>query len=169
MKGIAMTENAQPKAEEAQPILSLADLADLDISEIEEVRFENLPAMVAGFEVVSAELAVVGKKEDPVARIKCKVVTVMALVDDSKSPDDLINKTHSESLFIGREKPREGIGRTRAFISDAGGNSAGVFGQVLAGFVGTQFVGRIHHRKGSDGNDYANIRFDGIPEAPESV
>ena len=43
--------------------MTLSDLADLDVSDIEEVRFTNLPAGIFGWEIKESELKEYEKDE----------------------------------------------------------------------------------------------------------
>lgn len=152
-------------------LLSLADLSDLDVTNIKEVRFENVAAGLFMFECLSAGLISVGSDEKPAGSFKCEVKEVQGLLDDSINADKVRGKVHEERIFITDDDPETGIGRIRAFIADAGGNNVGKLGTILSGFVGVRFKGRISHRP--DPKDktriYANIRFDGIAADSEQV
>lgn len=152
-------------------LLSLADLADLDVTNIKEVRFENVAQGLFMFECKSAGLITVGKDEKAAGSIKCEVTEVQGLLNDSINPDKVKGKVHEERIFINDDDPEQGIGRIRAFIADAGGNNVGKLGAILSGFVGARFKGRITHRPDPKDKNriYSNIRFDGIAEDSEQV
>lgn len=172
---IALDTPAAPAATPADaaaaapaPMVSLADLASMDVSNVDEVRFEQLPPGIFGFQVEEAELKEVGADNNPILRVKCKVLACDGVTAEGVDPQSLVGKFHTESVFIGLKTPLEGIGRVRAFIKDAGGNNVGTLGAIIEGIKGLQFKGRIHERK-KDGQTYTNIRFDGLPEAVVAV
>jgi hypothetical protein len=131
---------------------SLADLADLDISEVAEIRFENLPAGIYGFKVVSAELDEKPNRDNEnrmIAIFKFEVVEVNTIIKKGVDKDSLLGKSHTEKLYIvpeTQQKVLDGIGRIRAFVSDLGCDSAGKLGDVLAGTVDHTFTGKIAER-----------------------
>lgn len=133
---------------------SLADLAETDVSTIEEIRFENLPAGVYDFEVVEADLDEKDNKDGDnriLAVFKYKVIGVQSCLDRNISdPDSLIGKSHTEKNYIvpdqGEQKAMEGIGRVRAFIWDMGCPNKGKLGDIVRGTVGHRFTAPIISR-----------------------
>lgn len=144
---------------------SLADLADLDISEVEEIRFENLPQGAYVFEVESAELDEKPNRDNEqrfIAEFKLKVVEVKAVVKKGVDPDSLIGKRHTEKFYIVPEKAQEGIGRIRAALKDMGFNNEGKLREVLEATVGQQFAGKIAVRKNPQdpSQEFASLKLD---------
>lgn len=136
---------------------SLAQLADLDISGIDEIRFEQLP--MGSYEFNTEEATYGDDEKDGEPRIKVefafKILEVKSVLEPGVDKESLVGKTHTERFFI---KPAEEakevatqIGRIRAFITDIGGNSEGKFGEVIANMKGHTFVSKITKRK--DKND----------------
>lgn len=132
---------------------SLADLADLDVSEVAEIRFENLPAGAYEFEVVEAELDEKDNKDGDNrirAVFKFKVLECTACLKKGVDKDSLVDKTHSEKVFIvpdeGEQKLLEGIGRVRAFIADMGAPNTGKLKEIVEATVGHRFPGQISER-----------------------
>jgi hypothetical protein len=134
---------------------SLADLADLDTTDVAEMRFESLPAGAFRFRVVSATLAEGQNKETQdkqfIVDMGFEVIEVKAVTDRKVDREALIGKKHSEKRYIiPGEKALEGIGYLRSFLADIGANNAGKLGGVegaepgiLDESVGTEFDAKI--------------------------
>ena len=147
---------------------SLADLAEIDVSEIAEVRFESIPAGSYGFEITEADLA--EDERDGERRFKAefvmKIVEVKAVLEQGVDKESLINKSHTERFFIKPSEPQEdvekSIGRIRAFIADIGMDNKGKLGDIVRAAKGHVFNGKIVKQK--DKNDksveYARLRLD---------
>ena len=132
---------------------SLADLADLDVTEIEEIRFENLPAGAYAFKVAAADLVEKPNRDQEqrfIAEFKMEVVEVKAVVKKGVDPESLIGKSHTEKVYIVPEKAQEGIGRVRAFIADLGCNNKGQLKAIIDGTVEHIFNGKIVERPNKD-------------------
>lgn len=131
---------------------SLADFADLDISGIEEVRFEQLPAGAFEFEVTEA--GTVEDDKDGERRFKTeitlKILECIAVTERGVDKESLAGKLHTERFFVKPGDPQEEvlkqIGRIRAFVTDMGAESAGKLGEVLANLKGHTFKGKIVKR-----------------------
>lgn len=148
---------------------SLADLADLDVSEIAEIRFETLPAGVYEFEVTEADLKE-GTNKDGDKRFEAawsfKVLECKAVVKPGVDRESLAGKSHTERYFIDPSKPQEdiakAIGRIRAFVSDMGMESAGKLGDIVKNTTGHIFTGKVVEQV--DANDksitYARMRLE---------
>lgn len=153
---------------------SLADLADLDTTDVQEMRYESLPAGAYIFEVTKAELTEGANRETNekqfIVEFGFKVVEVKAVTERGVDKDSLIDKVHTEKRYIiPGPKAEEGIGYLRAFMTDMGANSAGRLGGVPGGepgildeSIGQQFPAKI--TKKPDRNDptikYARMRID---------
>lgn len=129
---------------------TLADLGDLDISDIEEIRYESLPAGAYGFKIVSATLDEKPNRDQEqrfIAEVKLEVVEVKAVIKKGVELESLIGKTHTEKFYIVPEKAAEGIGRVRANFTDMGIDSTGKFRDVLDRAVGHTFFAKIKEQK----------------------
>lgn len=148
--------------------LSLADIAGINVSEVAEVRFEDLPAMQAIFKIVSAKWKEdVGDKHQLVCQLTAEVVQVGEFNDDKPSDEarfeKMVGKKHNESFFIDPSDIATGIGRIKAFLVDC--NIAIVEGenvQVLVNRVVSEqqaFIGDIKKRvkPDSEGEFYTNL------------
>ncbi len=128
---------------------SLADIAGLDVTEIQEIRFENLPMGVYDFKIVSAGLEEGTNRDDEKrfwAEFKFEVLECKACVDRNVDKDTLVGKTHSEKFYIVPEKAEEGIGRIRANIADMGCENVGALGDIVKNTEGHVFTGKIKHQ-----------------------
>lgn len=145
--------------------VSLADLAGLDMAEVEEVRFVLTPAGVFLWEVADSKLTMVTRKqvEVPAAVFELKCLAVEHLADEEavaksgKTADDLIGIKHTETMVI---KTVDDLGRIKAFMVDAGfPGASGALQEVVVAMKGHQFRGPIRHSP--DRNDksivYANL------------
>lgn len=150
-------ETVENQVEAEMEEFSLADIANLDASEIQEVRFEVLPGGLYTFRGISAEF------EDSTNRVderrvilvtKFEVIEVKSCLDrDYRTPEkqeELIGKKHTQKFYIVPEKAAEGLGLIRAFIGDIGLNHEGPFGGVegsdpgiVDAIVGHEFLGKI--------------------------
>lgn len=144
---------------------SLADLADLDVSEIEEIRFEQLPAGIFGFKTVSSELGEATNKDGEKYYYwegKFEVLEVTSLLEPNADPDKVMGKVHTERKTIDPSDAETGIGRIRAFITDLGFDSAGKLGPVVEQIKDHEFRAKIVKRKNKDDPsiEYANIQLE---------
>lgn len=145
--------------------ISLADLAGLDVSEIQEIRFETLPQGIYDFKVVSATLEEGTNRDDEKrfwAEFKFEVLEAKAIVDKNVDRESLAGKTHGEKLYIVPEKAEEGIGRIRAFISDLGCENGGALGPIVENTKDHVFTGKITHQKDKSDSSivYARLKLD---------
>lgn len=157
------TETIAGVAEDQE--FSLADLSDLDVSEIEEIRFEQLPAGIYTFRGANADLGEGTNRDDEKIFYfegNFEVVEVKQLLESGVDPESIVGKTHRERRTIERTEPETGIGRIRAFVSDAGLDSRGKLGEVVKRLVGHEFAAKIVKRKNKDDPsiEYANIQFE---------
>lgn len=147
---------------------SLADLADLDVSDIDEVRFVDLPAGVFDWEVLEADLAEDQKDGETrfKAEFKLKILEAKAILEPGHNKEDFDGKIHTERFFIKPtaepEKVQAALGRLRAFITDIGCESAGKVGDIVRNTQGHTFTGKIIKQKDRvDPNvTYARLRLE---------
>lgn len=147
-------------------LMSLSDLAGADVNDVAAVRFETTPIGVYGFECVEAALVEVGADDKPCVKFKLALRQVVKS-ESPKTEEELLKMFHTESIFIDRDNPTDGIGRIKAFIEDAQGDPSGIMGGAdgkegfVDKFVGHQFTAGIKHRpnKNDKDNPYANVFF----------
>jgi hypothetical protein len=148
---------------------SLADLAGLDVSEVQEIRSSRLPAGAYIFRGKKVSLSEMENKDGErrfLATVTLEVAEVQAIVEKGFNPEEVVGQTHTERFYIVPEKAQEGIGRIRAFISDIGLDSAGTLGGmveeggapgVLDSIVDHLFPAKITAKK-VDGEIYARLK-----------
>lgn len=151
---------------------SLADLAELDASEIAEVRFESLPAGVYTFRGESAQFEDGTNRDDErriILVVKLEVVECHTVMERGVEKEDLIGKKHTEKFYVVPAKAAEGLGLIRAWIGDVGLPNEGPFGGVegsepgiVDGIPGHEFKAKIikQARKGDPTTKDARLRLD---------
>lgn len=146
--------------------MSLAALADVDVSDIAEVRFEQLPAGLYNFEVTEAELLETTRDDETIyyASFDLKVVECVSAMEGD-DPESLEGKVHKHRQNIDPNLTdadvATAIGRVRAFVSDVGGDSKGKLGTIVAETKGLMFPAKIVKTKSKSDPDveYSNLRF----------
>lgn len=143
---------------------SLADLADIDVSDIAEIRFENLPAGIFDFIIRVPELAEGKNREDEKIfffSCKCEVEECLSLLAGGDT-EAMKGKIHNHRQNIEPADAETGIGRIRAFATDVGVDSTGKLGDVVERLKDHRFRSKIVEQK--DKNDpsiiYARLRFE---------
>lgn len=149
---------------------SLADLAGLDVSEIEEIRSERIPDGAYIFRGKGAKLSEMDNRDGEkrfVVSATIEVAEVQAVVAKGVNAEELVGKTYTEKFYIVPEKAAEGIGRVRAWYTDIGLDSTGPLGGMTEdggepGMVDRLedhlFAAKITSRKGNDGESYARLK-----------
>jgi hypothetical protein len=171
-----LVDDTEVAVENEDQEFSLADIAQLDASDIAEVRFESLPAGVFVFRGESAAFEDTTNRDDErriVLAVKMEVAEVKSVIDRDYKTDEqkatLIGKKHTEKFYVVPEKAAEGLGLIRAFIGDIGLPNEGPFGGVegsepgiVDGFVGHEFTGKIvqRPRKGDPTVKDSSLRID---------
>lgn len=149
--------------------VSLADLADIDVSDIDEVRFENLPPGVYEFEVLSADLGEKLNRDQEkrfLASFEFKIMAVKSVLKGGIDKESLVGKVHKEQLYINpadtQDDIKKAIGRIRAFVSDMGCESAGKLGDIVANTKGHSFTSKIVEQKDRSDSSivYARLRLE---------
>lgn len=154
-------ENAQVEVD--GEMISLADLAGVDLSDIAEQRFSALPEGVyvmrviaepnpPQFEVIESK----GKKK-PIVVFYHEVEDCLALKKPEETPEginSLIGKKHRETFFISGDA-KTSLGYIKTFMVDATGNKdqKGDMKSLLLGMVGTKYQCTITHRKDPNDSD----------------
>ena len=141
--------------------VSLADIAEIDLGEVEEVTgFATIPAGVYEFRVQSAELTTIDTKDGPRGAIanELEIINVLNLVGASEvDPESLIGRTHRETFFLSNLE--EGVGRQKALMARSGFAESGKLTDLLDQFTGHTFIAAVKTRKDKNDPDriFANI------------
>lgn len=155
--------------------MSLADIAGLDVSGVEELRSSQLPAGLFTFEVFRAELSSKMVKEESelryVSEIELKVIEVDTIVDRDVSAEEVMGKAFTEKFFIDPAEAQKGIGYLKGFVADVGGDNQGAIGGLpeaergadyqpgfLDKLVGHRFKSKVIKKKGRDGEFYSRLQ-----------
>lgn len=150
-------------------MFSLADLAGLNIDEIQEVRAEILPQGSYEFEVEESKLEEGTNRDGETrfwAEIKMKVIDAISVMPERGQPpidpESLVGKTYTERLYIVPEDAEKGIGRIRAWLADAGLANTGALGDAIEGAVGHRFKAKITHQASKDDKSvkYARLKME---------
>ena len=163
-----MVDNQNP-GDEIEGGFSLADLIDLDVSDIAEVRFSTLSPGVYEFEIIES-----GLLEDTdtdgnrrfKAEVTMKVVGVKAVLEAGVDKESLIDKLHTERMFIKPLDPQadvlKQVGRIRAFVADVGMDSKGKLGDIVANLKGHTFTTTVTAQpdKNDKSRTYARLKLE---------
>jgi len=139
--------------------VSLADIAGIDMTDVKEVRFENLPIGSYEFKSEPGELSSIGEGEDAKALIRFPlIVTAVYAVSEGVDAAIIVGKKHSQGFQI---KTMEDLGRAKAFLVDAGFKGTGQLQELLTAFEGHVFRANIKHTRDKNDKDriFANIDF----------
>jgi hypothetical protein len=148
---------------------SLADLMDLDVSDIAEVRYESIPAGSYVFEITNADFSELVKDDGKrfVAEVEMKILEVKAVLEPGVDKESLVGKTHREKMFVNpgaeQDKIAAAIGRIRAFVSDVGMDSSGKLGDIVKNLKGHTFgPAKIVKQKDKDDKsiEYARLKLE---------
>lgn len=121
-----MDDNAEDSMD-----FSLAGLANVDMSNIQEVSFEGLPAGLYTFRGIEGKLEKVDNaREEKRGKIslQCEVVEVKSITERGISQEewpDYIGKKHRENFWIVPEKAEEGLGIAVKFMRSVGIDTTG--------------------------------------------
>lgn len=129
---------------------SLADLADLDVTDIKEIRFETLPQGIFDFVVKNPKLDEGTDKEQNrifIFTADCVIEEVVTVLDSNVDKEALVGKSYGQRQNIDPSDAETGIGRIRAFGTDIGIDSTGKLGEVVARMDEQRFRGKITHAK----------------------
>lgn len=144
---------------------ALADLMDLDVSDIKEIRFETLPQGIFDFVVKNPKLDEGTNKDQErifIFTADCVIEDVVAVLDAGVDKEGLVGKSYNQRQNIDPTDAETGIGRIRAFGTDIGIDSTGKLGEVVARMDETRFRAKIVHQKDKQDPSivYARLRFD---------
>lgn len=139
---------------------SLADLADINVSEIEAIRSETLPQGIYEFEVTTAGMIEKDNTDgDPVfqSEVECTVLECISLIDrlphgvtdKGAYMESLVgkkvmhrntaNKTDSKEDFV------KALGRMKSTVVDMGGEWGPSIVDNFANLVGVRFKSKMTH------------------------
>lgn len=146
--------------------VTLADLAGIDMSEVEEYRGGGItPEGVYEWQVVSAtldKLSFLDKKSGenvtaPIIDIKLRANACLQCKDPGIDPVELVGIEFNERFFI-RDAIKD-IGKIKAFMSDIGFTGSGSLGDQLDQLINMEFTAAVKHRKNNNDPDrpYANL------------
>lgn len=155
--------------------VSLADLANLPMDGVKEVRGGIMPKMSGRWKIKKMELTTRDTTKQgtkPVVAGQFECTQVHACLDDDVDGDSLVGRVHNQAWFIGvtdPPKPVEDIGRVKAFLADAGFAGSGSFQDVLAQAEGHEFDAPISHRKDKNDPDVVYAQFNNSKIKPVQV
>ena len=139
--------------------VSLAELAGLNVDDVEEYRGAPFPKCIAQFEVVSAAFDKGGQEgaEFPVVAAEFKVLGLRnAQLSEHQREADLVGSTFTQNFPIFGSKS---LGKIKATIADSGLDVAGMsYGDMLGAWVGTKFECKIYHQKSKNDDDMVFAR-----------
>lgn len=146
-------------------MMSLADLANIDVSGVDAVRYVQLPAGIFVFEVTDAKM-LEGQNDDGDKRFNSDftltIREVKSVLESGVDKDSLIGKTHTERQYItpakGQEETTKAIGRVRAFVEDSGGTWSGNIVESVQNTKGNVFTGKLVHQKDRNDPSRINVR-----------
>lgn len=149
--------------------ISLSQIGDVDMAEVEAVRFTLVPKGFFRFQIDGpGELTTIGENEEQYARItiKAKIIEVFALIDKKDSPEDVLDKVQTEMFNL---KTKDAIGRYAAFLEDSGYDQGGTLNESLAKLENHTFKAKIRHTKSNKNSDitFANFDFKDVKQSEE--
>jgi len=152
--------------------ISLADLAGVNLEEVQEVRGFKFPKGFFKWRVLNSEIKKLGEKA--AIQTECECLQVINCNDpDVQDEATIPGKKFSHTQFL---SDMEGLGRQKAFMADAGFKGSGALGELLNQFTGTEFYGKVVHKRNKDDadNPYVNMDLNSVsavlPEAmPETM
>jgi len=135
--------------------VNMLDLANIDLTNVEEFRFSNRQAGLYDWEIKKAEIVQVEAKGIARAAVvfELEVLNCLTLVDKNADPAEQIGEQHRETFFI--IDPKKSIGQVVAFIHDIGHLGQGPLTAVLNDVQGLRFRAAIRQTK--DKNDTSKV------------
>lgn len=152
--------------------ISLVDIANIDYSDIKELKLEGLPPMLGVFEGDRVEVSKEKNKDDEsyiAVKLFFKVVDVKAVMSKDYTPEELIGRTHIERRaikFTSEEDHKNSMGYLKGFLAELGLDTSGPLGGVenaAPGFL-DRFPGHRAEAKitrsvdKKTGNTYSNLK-----------
>lgn len=149
-----------------EQIMTLAELGNLDATEIKELRFELFPKAVGMWQIIGGNIELINDK--PCMWFDVKPVKIDNVVgepgEQAPNPQELLEKVHRESFFP--RKP-EDVGRWKAWIIDAGATWQGKASvpdlHSAIAKSGMTFPGKIAHQQDKHDKDKKYARLQPVP------
>lgn len=148
--------------------ISLAELAGLNMDDIEEVRFEVLPkGLSAVFRNKSADIVKMGEK--PAISLTYEVMKIFGETEEMND-ENMVGKEHQELFFLSGKEPLKVLGMMKAHMSDAGFSASGELQDVLDKYQSHMCKAVIKHTVNKDDEDRPYARMDRLkPFVPEDA
>ncbi len=154
--------NAEGVNEEVE--VTLADLAGIDTDAIEAKAsgFDVTQKGAYSFAIANASLEEVG--EWAVVKFECEITDCLATAGD-KVAEQMVGEMHEEMIFI--SDAIKAVAEAKFFMAAAGFAGTGSFDNMLDGFVGTRFTGKVAHSSPKNDPDkvYANLDMKSVKPA----
>lgn len=160
--------------------VSLADIAGLDMTAVEEFRggFTVTPEGIFEWRILGATLGEMSwtdqKSGDEITAAICdfdlECIACRRVKDSTLAAEDMMGMAHRERFFI-RDLLKD-LGRIKAFLQDMGMQGQGKLNDLLDSAIGHEFVCAIKHRKDRNDPDklYGNVDFATVePLAPKAA
>lgn len=155
------------KMDDEEVNVSLADLAGIDMNEIEEYEggFEVTPKGAYVFLVKDAKLSELG--DYAVIAFELEVTDCMAVASEEKTTEQMVGVIHEENIFITDVK--KSVGQAKFLMRAAGYTATGTLNELLDGFCGTKFAAKVKQKPKKNDPDtiYANIDMKSIKPVAE--
>ena len=152
-----MSETFSVKNHDVEVDVTLADLAGIDMNEVEEFEggFDVTPKGAYVFQVKDAKLAEIA--DYPVIPFTLEVVECMAVAADDKTPEGMVGVAHEENIFV--MDVQKAVGQAKFLMRSAGYAATGSLNELLDGFCGTKFAAKIKQKAKKNDPDtiYANL------------
>lgn len=136
--------------------VSLADIAGINVDDVQEHRGGAFPAGIFDLEVSGAALVEIGQAQKyPAVEGKFKVLGVVKLDDPTVDAASLEGSEYTETFILGDLK---NLGSVKAMVADSGVTASGKFAEMLDAWVGARFRTKIRHKKNTNDPDIVNAR-----------
>lgn len=134
---------------------SLADIAGVDMSQVNEVRGFKFPKGLFKWRVLSSELKKIKDGAGIANELECLEVVNC---NDPEAGDHakIPGKKFTHTQFLNNE----GLGRQKAFMGDTGFQGQGTLLEVLNQFTGYEFYGKVIHRPNQNDKDNPFVNLD---------
>ncbi len=155
-------ENLQEMLDAGGQMVSLSDIAGINMDSVEEARYSSFPGGMVQLKCEKAELGIRGTSPKfGIIKLDFVCTNVHSLVDPNESTERTIGKHHFEDVFIAggdltQADTAERIGYLKAFMHDTGFKVQGSLGELLQSYVGHEFVGMTKKKPRKDDPDLFN-------------
>ncbi len=136
--------------------VSLADLAGVNLDAVNEVRGFKFPKGFFKWRVLNSEIKKLGEKA-AIAN-ECECIAVINCNDPEVQDQATIpGKKFTHVQFL---SDMEGLGRQKAYMADTGFKGSGPLGELLNQFTGTEYYGKVVHKRNKDDADNPFVNMD---------